>query len=97
MENRKPSDSPNTWRRVAHYLAETGLARDVFLAACRRGELPYEITQLGGARIWYARPRRPEPTLAERIYADRRAPASAIDDAEPLATYAERVYARARC
>lgn len=96
MKHSKPADSPAAWRRIAHYMAATGLQRDAFLSACRRGELPYEIKQLGAARIWYARPRRPEPTLAQRIYGDRRAPAP-IDDAEPFTTLAGRVYARARC
>lgn len=96
MNRRKPSDSPHAWRRVSHYLAETGLARDVFLAAARRGELKYEIAQFGAARIWHARPRRPEPTLAARIYGERERWRAPVDETEPQSTFAARVYARAR-
>lgn len=97
MKTSKPSDSPTAWCRITHYLAATGLQRDAFLSACKRGDLPFEITQLGAARIWYARPRRSEPTLAQRVYSDRRSAGRApIDETERHPTRAAEIYARAR-
>ncbi|HEY0877866.1 MAG TPA: hypothetical protein VGE10_05390 [Zeimonas sp.] len=55
----KPPKPSNPLRRASVVAAETGIGRDVFLAACRRGELPYELVRLGARGIYYVRERKP--------------------------------------
>jgi hypothetical protein len=58
-------------RRVGVVAAELGLKRDVFISACARGELPFEVIRLGERGILHVRERKPAID-APSVYGARR-------------------------